>query len=384
MTSILANIRKKSISDILGGLIDYTSTHTSEITDFTPGSIVRSIYEAEAMELEQLYTLSIENILWGIRHSVLDAFGFTPKDATAAFGYVTVTLSTPLAAPLVLAKGTSFYSSKDTAESIMFVTQDSYFIDTGTSSFQVVVYCTQLGTIGNIDSNYIDTMSSTQLTSKTATNEEPFATGTDEESTDSVLQRFRQFVATRGRATVNAVDYAARSVSGVTGVYVYETTGEFIVYAHDANGDLNPYMMNQVTNAVNLYRPVGIPWSVRPVSKLVKGITFEIAVTDSSLVDDSFQTGLAEYVKKYLQSFTAGQYLVQNELTKYIMGYSTIISDVYYDGSTTNGIDDMDTANGGSGKIVATDTLPNQIIRPGKVIIASCIQGNFNTDLDIG
>lgn len=384
MTSILANIRKKSISDILGGLIDYTSTHTSEITDFTPGSIVRSIYEAEAMELEQLYTLSIENILWGIRHSVLDAFGFTPKDATAAFGYVTVTLSTPLAAPLVLAKGTSFYSSKDTAESIMFVTQDSYFIDTGTSSFQVVVYCTQLGTIGNIDSNYIDTMSSTQLTSKTATNEEPFATGTDAESTDSVLQRFRQFVATRGRATVNAVDYAARSVSGVTGVYVYETTGEFIVYAHDANGDLNPYMMNQVTNAVNLYRPVGMPWSVRPVSKLVKGITFEIAVTDSSLVDDSFQTGLAEYVKKYLQSFTAGQYLVQNELTKYIMGYSTIISDVYYDGSTTNGIDDMDTANGGSGKIVATDTLPNQIIRPGKVIIASCIQGNFNTDLDIG
>ena len=384
MTSILANIRKKSISDILGGLIDYTSTHTSEITDFTPGSIVRSIYEAEAMELEQLYTLSIENILWGIRHSVLDAFGFTPKDATAAFGYVTVTLSTPLAAPLVLAKGTSFYSSKDTAESIMFVTQDSYFIDTGTSSFQVVVYCTQLGTIGNIDSNYIDTMSSTQLTSKTATNEEPFATGTNEESTDSVLQRFRQFVATRGRATVNAVDYAARSVAGVTGVYIYETTGDFIVYAHDANGDLNPYMMNQVTNAVNLYRPVGIPWSVRPVSKLVKGITFEIAVTDSSLVDDSFQTGLAEYVKKYLQSFTAGQYLVQNELTKYIMGYSTIISDVYYDGSTTNGIDDMDTANGGSGKIVATDTLPNQIIRPGKVIIASCIQGNFNTDLDIG
>lgn len=384
MASILANIRKKSISDILGGLIDYTSTHTSEITDFTPGSIIRSIYEAEAMELEQLYTLSIENILWGIRHSVLDAFGFTPKDATAAFGYVTVTLSTPLAAPLVLAKGTSFYSSKDTAESIMFVTQDSYFIDTGTSSFQVVVYCTQLGTIGNIDSNYIDTMSSTQITSKTATNEEPFATGTDEESTDSVLKRFRQFVATRGRATANAVDYAARSVPGVTGVYVYEATGEFIVYAHDANGDLNPYMMNQVTNAVNLYRPVGIPWSVRPVSKLVKGITFEIAVTDSSLVDDSFQTGLAEYVKKYLQSFTAGQYLVQNELTKYIMGYSTIISDVYYDGSTTNGIDDMDTANGGSGKIVATDTLPNQIIRPGEVIIASCIQGNFNTDLDIG
>lgn len=384
MTSILANIRKKSISDILGGLIDYTSTHTSEITDFTPGSIIRSIYEAEAMELEQLYTLSIENILWGIRHSVLDAFGFTPKDATAAFGYVTVTLSTPLAAPLVLAKGTSFYSSKDTAENIMFVTQDSYFIDTGTSSFQVVVYCTQLGTIGNIDSNYIDTMSSTQITSKTATNEEPFATGTNEESTDSVLQRFRQFVATRGRATVNAVDYAARSVPGVAGVYVYETTGKFIVYAHDANGDLNPYMMNQVTNAVNLYRPVGIPWSVSPVSKLVKGITFEIAVADSSLVDDSFQTGLAEYVKKYLQSFTVGQYLVRNELTKYIMGYSTIISDVYYDGSTTNGIDDMDTANGGSGKIVATDTLPNQIIRPGEVIIASCIQGNFNTDLDIG
>ena len=91
----LGNLKVKSLSEILSSLVDYTSMHTDEITDFTEGSIIRSIYEAFAMVLEQLYQLSTENVTWAIDHAILDAFDFSPREAQNAYGEVTVDLFTP-------------------------------------------------------------------------------------------------------------------------------------------------------------------------------------------------------------------------------------------------------------------------------------------------
>ena len=57
----LGSIKVKSLSELLASLVDYTSMHTDAVTDFTEGSVIRSIYEAIAMVLEQLYQLSTES-----------------------------------------------------------------------------------------------------------------------------------------------------------------------------------------------------------------------------------------------------------------------------------------------------------------------------------
>lgn len=61
----------KRLSDILTGLKSYTVTRTDEINDFTPGSVLQSIYEAIAMELESYYMLQEENINWGLNKEYL-------------------------------------------------------------------------------------------------------------------------------------------------------------------------------------------------------------------------------------------------------------------------------------------------------------------------
>ena len=88
----LGSLKVKRLSDILSELIDYTSMHTDQITDFTQGSVIRSIYESISLTLEELYQLSTENVTWAIDHAILDAFDFTPKEAQNSFGNVTVDL----------------------------------------------------------------------------------------------------------------------------------------------------------------------------------------------------------------------------------------------------------------------------------------------------
>ncbi|WAX23306.1 putative baseplate [Staphylococcus phage vB_SauM_VL10] len=57
-------MRTRKLTQILSRLMDKTIQGTSKITDFTPGSAVRSLLEAVALEIEQYYILTRENINW--------------------------------------------------------------------------------------------------------------------------------------------------------------------------------------------------------------------------------------------------------------------------------------------------------------------------------
>lgn len=359
MNNIISKLNVKRLSDILGSLIDYTGTHTTEVSDFTPGSIIRSIYEAIAMEVEQLYILSTENVLWGIDHGVIDAFNYIPKEAVASYGYVTITLYTPLGTNVQLSRGTTFYSSLQ-GQSLSFSTQQAYSISKGTSVFQVPVYANQVGSVGNIAAHYIDTISTSQLSVSKVDNEGAFLTGCDEETADELKKRFREYISTLGRATDKAVVYAAKTVSEVTGAFIDENVGEFTVYAHDANGDLNDATLTKVENAVDQYRPAGIPWKVSPMTKEALNIDIDIAVTDENLANNAFVNALTLYIKDYLNHFEAGDDLVPAKLSSKILGYSSLIIDVGYpDGATYT-------------------TTPEQIIRAGEINVFVISQKNFN------
>lgn len=58
-------MRTRKLTQILSRLMDKTIQGTSKITDFTPGSAVRSLLEAISLEIEQYYILTRENINWG-------------------------------------------------------------------------------------------------------------------------------------------------------------------------------------------------------------------------------------------------------------------------------------------------------------------------------
>lgn len=357
----LGNLKIKRLSDILAELVDYTGTHTDEITDFTTGSVVRSIYEAISMVIEQLYQLSTENVTWAIDHAILDAFDYSPRDAQRAYGYVTVDLYTPLTQDVTLGRGTSFFSSEDGNKTLYFETIEPYLIPQGSTSFKVEVYCTQAGEIGNIPPNYIDNITTTQLSVTGVTNDEAFLTGRDEETAEELKKRFRSFVNTRARATKNAVEYAVNSVPEVTGCYIKVGTGEFTIYAHDANGDLPDSLYNNIIDAVkDKYNPVGTEWHVSPLTKVKVSLQVNLAVTDVSYVTDTFTESLRNYISDYLNHFNADDDLIATEVAQKVLGYSGIIKDVQFVGGATY------------------TTSAEEIIRAGNIYISISDKPNFN------
>lgn len=339
----------KRLSDIISRLIDVTTARTDQINDFTAGSVIRSIYEAVAMELESYYMLQEENVTYGIEHGVLDAFGFTRREAVAAYGYVTLTFYAPLSEDVVFPKGTQFSSSQSNYTQV-YTLQQAYVASQGATRVNVQAFCTQPGTIGNIPANTIDSISGSQLGVASATNEEAFLTGTDEESLADVRTRFREYVDTRGRGTLKAMDYAARTVEEVTGVYVYEQTGRVTVYAHDANGDLPDNVAAKVRAIEEYYRPAGIPWSVEAVTKELEPLEVGLIVTNIDLATDSFIEGLEKYLANYLNTFSAGQNVLMADLYNRIMAYSPIIYDAEITTPSANVVID-----------------PNQIVRAGDI-----------------
>ncbi len=312
-------MKLKRISDILARLIDVTMVNTSTINDFTIGSTIRSIYEAVSMEIEQLYMLTNENITWGIEEGVLEAFDFSRRQAKKAYGNLTITFSTTTTSEVVISAGTSFESGLSAYMGVAtFETLKNYVVAPGSTYATVEVYCTNSGTIGNFPKNTITRMLNSMANIKSITNEQDFLTGSDEETLAAVQKRFRDFVETRSRGTLKAIDYGTRLVEDITGVYVYEQTGLITVYCHDNNGNLSDDLKAQVETSLETYRPAGVKMVVSPVSR----ISFDLEVTaftDSEHLTSSFNTEVVLGVTNFLNTKTVGQNYVEAEITRLVM-----------------------------------------------------------------
>lgn len=348
------------LSDLLAELVDYTSMHTDQVTDFTEGSIIRSLYEAIALVLEQEYQLSTENANWAIDHAILDAFDFTPKEAQNAYGTVTVELYTPTTRDISLSRGTTVFSNNSGTDTLYFRTDQAYLIPQGSVRFKVRVVCNEAGTKGNIPANYIDSMTTTQLSILSVTNEDAFLTGREAETAEDLKKRFREFVATRARGTIRSIEYAMNSIPEVTGCYVFNHTGYYDVYVHDANGDLPDELMNKCLNAIEDYRPAGNGFNIYPMEKVKVSLQVNLAVTDVDLVTDTFRENLRKYISDYLNSFKANDDLIISNVMQKILDFSSIIKDVQFIGGATY------------------TTSPEEIIRAGNIYITTDTRDNFN------
>lgn len=306
-------IIKSEINDIL--------THTDKINDFTTGSIARTMVESEALEIEKLYYYTLENLKHAIDESVTTAFGFTRKKATYAYGNVLVRLSAPLAQDLIIDRGTLFYSTNPNYQQ-QYRTNVAYRIPKGSQSFTIVVYCTVIGSYGNIPENTIDRSNDIgELVS--VTNPEAFNTGTDEENPEAAKIRFRQMIQSLSMGTNQSLVYAAESVPGVAGASLFESTyGAVVIYAHDANGDLPGDLQQAVADKLVAYKPAGIKVFVLPTHKSVVALDVEVAVNDTILEQDSFLELVKQTLSDYINTLSVGDPLYKANIIQKVMDVS--------------------------------------------------------------
>lgn len=306
---------------MLSTMTDYVLTHTNKINDFTEGSAIETLLEASSLETEMLYYLTMQNIKSGIQDGVMQAFGFTRKQATYAYGTVRLTFTSELTTSLYIPKGTLF-SCSDTSYTQTYQTLDEYQIPSGANYVDIPVYCTTVGAYGNIPANTIDT--TTDITYlDTVTNLEAFQTGTDEETVSDMTVRFRQMIQSLQRGTVQALEYGAKTVDDIAGAYVFESTyGSVTVYCHDANGDLSSDLQTAVTNELYYWKAAGIRVSVQPVHKTTVDLTIGINVPNTTLQTDDFLAAVKLRMENYLNAYTVGQPVYISDLIQNVMDIS--------------------------------------------------------------
>ena len=66
------NIRRKE--DLIASMVGYLSGHTSLVTDFSEGSIIRSIMEAVSQEMYRQNVVYAQSLVGAIRTSIKQAF----------------------------------------------------------------------------------------------------------------------------------------------------------------------------------------------------------------------------------------------------------------------------------------------------------------------
>lgn len=316
----------KKASNILSSITDNILINSS-LNDFTVGSALRTLSEAESLELEELYYLTVENMTKSIDDAVLQAFGFERKTATYAYGNILLTFSKELTVPITIPKGTTFFST-DTLYTNEYETLDEYVINTGSSSITFPVYCKSLGTGGNIPSGTINV--TTDLSGiSSITNPTAFQTGTDDEDLEDLKQRFRNMLLSLARGTVSALKYAALSIDGITGVDTFEDTyGVVVVYCNDANGDLNPELQSKVTEVLEQYRSAGINIIVRPTNKSMVDLRISLDMNNKDLETPEFLDLVKSNIEVYINSFGVGKGLYINDIVQKVMDISDLgISD---------------------------------------------------------
>ena len=314
--------RYKKANEILSTLVDNTLTRTNKVNDFTDGSILKTLYEAFSTEIEMFYFLTIENIKGGVWNSVYNAFGFARKPEMRAYGDVVVTFNYPLTSDIIIPKGVKVTSTSNYYNET-YRTVDEYKVPKGSSTARITVYCTDGGSVGNIPSGVLDTASNI-VSMSTITNPEAFSTGQDEESDTEVRVRFREFIQALQRGTVQALQYGAKTVPNVDGVYVSESVGRVILYAHDKNGDLSDDLQQDIQNEMPYWRSAGVPVVVLPIHKTLVDMNITVEVPDPVLNSSEFEEYVRATLVNYINNSKVHDNLVYADVIQKIMDLSDL------------------------------------------------------------
>jgi hypothetical protein len=282
----------KDFASIVASQINHARAATDKITDFMPGSVARTLMEAPAVEIEELYMQMFLGLRDAIPVATFLSFGFGKLPASVAHGWVTVSNADAPSEDLIVPSGTAFTA----ADGRVYTTTEAVTWEAGKHAARFPVAYGSPGLAGNIASGLI-TSSSFFDGSHTISNA-AIETGRDGESDPEREARFSDFIASLSRGTVAACEYAARQsvvldedgnrYEYVTRAGLSEAPGYVRIYIYSSRGHASVELLNSgqrlidgwrdpVTGAITPgYRAGGVRMDV--LRMVERAITLSIAV----------------------------------------------------------------------------------------------------------
>lgn len=321
-------------------MLNWLRSTQTKVTDFNVGSIVRTMLESVAIEIEELYLRMFIGLREAIPVSVYNTFGFASLPAAKASGTLRFTAPSAAVSPIIVHSGSA---AQVPGKTLTYVTLSDATIAIGQTYVDVLAAADTAGTIGNTGTGTVTQIVGSIVGISSVSNNAPIINGLDQETDDDRLNRFRSYISTLARGTVASVLYGANSASlkdSLGQVYEYvalsalkepwltdstQPVGLVLVYIHNGASATSSALVTQAQNVINgYYQSDGTPvqgWKAAGVKVVVAAASdYPVNVTGTIQINSNYPTSptiaaAAAAIALYIQRLTVGASVLKSELT---------------------------------------------------------------------
>lgn len=337
----------KDFVSIVLGQINHARGVTDKVTDFQPGSVVRTIMESPAVEIEELYLQMFLGLRDAIPVATFLSFGLDRLPQSVAMGFVSVSSTSPMVQDLTVPAGTRFEATDGRA----YYSTASVVWASGASLVRIPVAYTSAGAIGNAAAGSI-TVSQLFTGANYTVSNSSISTGRDEETDTEREGRFQEFVRALSRGTVFACLYAARQsrvldadgnifeyvmraglveVPGRVSIYLYSNLGIPSAELLAAGRLAMEGSRNEDTGAITPgYRPAGVRVDVLPMVERVVPMSIKVDMQPGYLLTPAVEQKIDDIFSAVIRSVQPGTTLYLGTLIENMLaaeGVEQIVPD---------------------------------------------------------
>ena len=338
----------KDFRSIALSMINASRVNQTKVTDYSVGSVVRTLMDASAIEIEELYLQMLLGLQEAVPQAIYQSFGFSRLPAVGASGVVYFTFENGLTTGFVPA-GTKIKSPTSTYEYVVladtFVGQ--IYPPPSMKVVGAAVACSSTGAATNCSANTLTEIIPPVSGIAGIDNHDAFYNGTDIETDTQQMARFNAFITTLSRGSVAALRYGAlmsvlKDAKGnitervkycaVEEPYIANNllpVGWVKVYVHNGVGTTSSQLVAQVKKNIDGYidtdgtyvpgwKSAGVKVDVLAASDLAVSVAGTVTVLNAEDAATVFASANSQ-VSTYILSLSNGGTILVSEIISIIM-----------------------------------------------------------------
>ena len=318
------NLSLQNFSTLVSNSCTAAQSACASLTDFTTGSVSRSIFEANStvalwIQYLILQTLSVTRLGTSFGDDVdtwIAQFGISrlpAASATTTETFISLTpdsssATVPVGAIVKSSDGSILFSvTKDQTNQYWSESSNGYIRQNGVASITCPVECTVAGSVGNVMSGVLNTLGTQISGIDTCTNLSTISNGYDEETDESVKSRINLWFSSLSSATLSSIEYAIESTSPNIFYQIIENRdpsgyyrpGFFYVAVDDGSGDISLDNINKIKTSIDAVRACGVEFSVIRSTTISVSVVVPITVqtgTNTTSIESTITTSIADYI----------------------------------------------------------------------------------------
>lgn len=330
----MAGFQLRDFVSIAAAMMNHAKATQDRLTDFEIGSVARTLMEAPAIELDELYQKVFAGILDAIPTSIYKQFDFELIGKAATRGTVVVNFGGPIEQSFTIPAGTVFGTQ---VASVKFTSVADVVVPVGVLAATIIVVCATEGIIGNVGANAITGTENFAFPAGAVITNPAFTSGTDGQTEAERKARFVEFIRSLSRGTMESIRYAVRqarilSQAGVLTEYVSrvgtdEVPGLVEVYIYGSSGMPSPALIAlaqkivdgeepETGAAVAGYRAAGVEVRVAPMAERSVPVRLRVTPVSDKVSKPEIRNRIATLLAVEFESVESGAFLYVEQLVE--------------------------------------------------------------------